>query len=140
MSIRTKRIVRWILFLPVAIIASTLVYPIVSLLNLLFVPFEDSTPIFTIATFFAAGVAGSFTFIWVGTAIAPGHKFAVAVTLSILNIAAGIFVFSYRFFENNSSSFIWHEAWTTALAAVVIGVYAIVKFSSDKQNHRASVD
>ena len=72
---------RWVLFFPTAVVAFSIVYPIVLIGNILFSPIENS---FLYQFFISVmGYAASgFAFVWFGAIIAPRKQFMVSITMA----------------------------------------------------------
>ena len=88
---RIESIIRWTTFLPVALVVSFLVYPLVMAINKM-LPFEHwfaNTFLGGILAVGMASAASASTLVWVGATISPSNRDNVAFFLAALYILVG---------------------------------------------------
>lgn len=120
------------MFLPAALLASFIIYPVVSILNkITMIGFGEGLFV-EIGILILASLWSAAGFVWVGATIAPKNNFVVSVVLSILYgfTLGASFIFQLMLGENSSVS--WLELIITIVAGI-IAVVGMVRYFYDKE-------
>ncbi|MDA3790328.1 MAG: hypothetical protein PF503_17775 [Desulfobacula sp.] len=125
---------RWILFLPAALLALFISYPLITIINrLTMVGFGEGFFV-DIGILILANLWSAVAFIWVGSIVAPKNNFAVSIILSVLYaFVLGISFFA-KFMLGNTISVSWLEMIIMIIAGIFAAVGVIHYFHEKEQN------
>lgn len=118
---------RWILFIPVAVLAAVLSYPIIVLLNVLLSPFGNNI-LSKYIVILIGSVFKGFVFVWTGAVFAPRNQFVISIILMIIvGILIGILILS-KIFYSDIMNRPWLEALSAYLSVMVGAIFACYQF------------
>ena len=120
---------RWSLFLPASVIALTVVYAVVSFLNMLSVSFVGPKTQLFMSLVLASG-ASAYSFVWVGAKVAPSRRPTVAIVLAVLYGFLAAFVLSAKALVH-LYSVSWLEALCVTIPGIIGAVLASVSLRAD---------
>ena len=124
---------RWILFLPAAILAMLISYPLITIINRLTMIGLGDVFFVDIGILILANLWSAVAFIWVGSIVAPKNNFIVSIVLSVLyafNLGISFFAKSML---GDSSSVSWPEMIITIITGIVAAVGVIHYFHEKEQ-------
>jgi hypothetical protein len=122
---------RWVLFLPVAVVALAVVYPIVQFGNDILSPVEHGV-LFQVFKIIAASGTSGFAFIWCGAKIAPRKQFLIATIMTSFYILLSVLMWVAKIQTNGVITTPWYEF----IAVTVIGSIGCILASITIKNHR----
>jgi len=128
---------RWILFLPSALVAMLLAYPIILILNELTIPLYMHGFLTDIFLKVLATVWSTAAFIWVGATIAPDCKLIVSVILTTIYafLLGGLFIAKLMLGQKSSVS--WLEIAISIIVGVVTAIVVVAHFYSQEKSSEA---
>lgn len=106
---------RWLLVLPASLVAMTIVYTVVSFMNMLQIGFMGPAQQAFMALIMASG-ASAYAFVWAGVKCAPGQRRVVAIVLAVAYGFIAAFVLSAKVFMD-----VYTVSWAEALCVAVPG-------------------
>ena len=89
---------RWILFLPLALIARQFVHFFVCVIVATIIPIWESLPRQIFPWALASGLK-TFVFVWVGAKVAPRMKFRISISLAVLFCLCSFILLMGRYFD-----------------------------------------
>jgi len=113
---------RWVLFLPAAIAAMFLAYPIILILNELSIPGYMKGFLTGMFLRILATAWSTVAFIWVGATIVPHHKVIISVILAVIYafVLGAMFVAKLMLGEASSTS------WLDVGISIIVGSIAAI--------------
>jgi len=90
-----KNMLRWILFLPTAVLGGWIVYWIAKIVDSIYIGYGGSSLFFTALIECSAHAVMGYTFAVIGTNVAPNHRLTVVICLAgIVVLVAGASIFA----------------------------------------------
>ncbi len=113
---------RWILFIPVALLALFVSYPIISVVNKITMIGLGKGFIIDIGILVFANLWSAVAFIWVGSIVAPKNNFIISIILSVIyGFMLGASFFTKLMLRENSS-----VSWIEMIITIITGIIAAV--------------
>jgi hypothetical protein len=130
---------RWILFLPLALIASFLAYPIIMIGNRITAPFD----IGHLGHLFFTALAGgwsAFVLVWVGAKVAPRAQFLISIILAVLFGLVVGFMLMAKFGLGERSTVSWTELSISSVSGLIGAVAACYSFYETDSRGKQDLD
>jgi hypothetical protein len=119
---------RWILFLPAGLVAFSLVYPIIMIVNCLFSWGEFESYLGQLFLLALAGGWSGFVFVWIGAKIAPREQLLISIILALILALITGFLLIARMSLGDVSSVSWAELLISAVAGFIGAIAACYFF------------
>ena len=113
---------RWILFIPAALLALFVSYPIITIVNKITMIGLGEGFILDIGILVLANLWSAVAFIWVGSIVAPKNNFIISIILSVIyGFMLGTSFFAKFMLGENSS-----VSWIEMIISIITGIIAAV--------------
>ena len=113
---------RWILFVPAALLALFISYPLITIINRISAIGLGESFILDIGILIFANLWSAIAFIWVGSIVAPKYNFIISIILSVIyGCMLGVSLFAKFLLEENSS-----VSWIEMIITIITGIIAAV--------------
>ena len=113
---------RWILFVPAALLAQFISYPLITILNRISMIGFGESIILDIGVLIFANLWSVVAFIWVGSIVAPKYNFIVSIVLSVIyGFMLGVSLFAKFLLGENTG-----VSWIEMIITIVTGIIAAV--------------
>lgn len=113
---------RWILFIPAALLALFVSYPIISVVNKIAPIGLGEGFILDIGILVLANLWSAVAFIWVGSIVAPKNNFIISIILSVIyGFMLGASFFAKLMLRENSG-----VSWIEMIITIITGIIAAV--------------
>ena len=112
---------RWLIFLPSALVVLGVTYTVIIWLNTFFYIGFKLPYIEHLSIIMAAG-GSAYCYVWCGARIAPIHQFEVALFLTVIYILLAIIVLFFKFHMGSNSSVSWFEIFAFAIPGIIVAM------------------
>jgi len=113
---------RWILFVPAALLAQFISYPLITILNKISMISFGESIILDIGVLIFLNLWSAVAFIWVGSIVAPRYNFIVSIVLSVIyGCILGVSLFAKFLLGENTG-----VSWIEMIITIVTGIIAAV--------------
>ena len=119
---------RWILFVPAALLALFVSYPLITIINRISAIGIGEGFILDIGILIFANLWSAVAFIWVGSIVVPKYNFIVSIVLSVIYgcmLGASFFA---KFLLGENSSVSWIEMIVTIITGIIAAVGVVRYF------------
>ena len=123
---------RWILFIPAALLALFVSYPIITIVNKITMIGFGEGFILDILILVLANLWSAVAFIWIGSIVAPKNNFIISIILSMIyGFMLGVSFFAkFMLGENSSVSYI--EMIITIITGIIAAV-GVIRYFYEKE-------
>lgn len=123
---------RWILFIPAALLALFVSYPIIAIVNRITTIGIGEGFILDIGILVLANLWSAVAFIWVGSIVAPKNNFIISIIFSVIyGFMLGASFFA-KFMLGENSSVSWIEMIITIITGIIAAV-GVVRYFYEKE-------
>jgi len=123
---------RWILFIPAALLALFISYPIITIVNKITMIGFGEGFILDILILVLANLWSAVAFIWIGSIVAPKNNFIISIILSMIYgfMLGASFFAKFMLGENSSVSYI--EMIVTIITGIIAAV-GVIRYFYEKE-------
>jgi len=126
---------RWILFVPAALLALFVSYPIITIVNKITMVGLGEGFILDICILVLANLWSAVAFIWVGSIVAPKNNFIISIILSVIyGFMLGASFFA-KFILGENSSVSWIEMVIILITGIIAAV-GVVRYFYGKEKSK----
>ncbi|MDA3916652.1 MAG: hypothetical protein PF690_06735 [Deltaproteobacteria bacterium] len=131
---------RWVLSLPIALLALFISYPLIIILNKITMIGIGEGFLTNLVILLLANLWSAAAFIWVGAIITPRHNFIVAVIFAVFySFILGASFFA-KFSLGSKSSITWLEMTITVIAGLVAAVGVVYHFYENETKVKTHIE
>jgi hypothetical protein len=122
---------RWILLLPLSMLAHVISYPIMFLVSTYGLNQYTVGIYFIIANFLTqvmAGFGSAVVFIWVGAKVAPTQKFVVSIVLAVIYFIYICGIIYYKYLYSERFVYTWFQLSIVAISGILACIGTVYQF------------
>jgi hypothetical protein len=119
---------RWILFVPAALLALFVSYPLITIINRISAIGIGEGFILDIGILILANLWSAVAFIWVGSIVAPKNNFIISIILSVIYGCMLGTSFFAKFLLGENSGVSWIEMIITIITGIIAAVQVVRYF------------